>query len=68
LIIQSRKAAFLAVLIAAAVSASPLESNHGRSLERRQAKPKGLKIQWMGHSFHQFLPTPVGNLAKEAGI
>jgi hypothetical protein len=63
-----RTTTLFAVLIAAAVSASPLENGHGKSLESRQAKPKGLKVQWMGHSFHQFLPTPVGNLAKEAGI
>jgi hypothetical protein len=44
----------------ATVSTSPLESH--------QAKPKGLKVQWMGHSFHAFLPSPVASLAKEAGI
>jgi hypothetical protein len=32
------------------------------------AAPKGLKIQWVGHSFHMFLPGPVAKLAKEAGI
>ena len=31
-------------------------------------KPKGLKISWVGHSFHVYLPTPVGKLATEAGI
>jgi hypothetical protein len=30
--------------------------------------PKGLKIQWVGHSFHMFLPGPVAKLAAEAGI
>lgn len=30
--------------------------------------PKGKKVQWMGHSFHWFLPEPVAALAKEAGI
>jgi hypothetical protein len=30
--------------------------------------PKGKKVQWMGHSFHFFLPEPVASLAKEAGI
>ncbi|KAF2431886.1 hypothetical protein EJ08DRAFT_712275 [Tothia fuscella] len=30
--------------------------------------PKGKKVQWMGHSFHFFLPEPVAKLAKEAGI
>jgi hypothetical protein len=30
--------------------------------------PKGKKIQWMGHSFHFFLPEPVAKLAAEAGI
>jgi hypothetical protein len=32
------------------------------------AAPKGLKIQWVGHSFHMFLPSPVAKLAREAGI
>ena len=32
------------------------------------AAPKGKKIQWVGHSFHWFLPEPVAQLAKEAGI
>jgi hypothetical protein len=30
--------------------------------------PKGKKVQWMGHSFHFFLPEPVAKLAAEAGI
>lgn len=30
--------------------------------------PAGKKIQWVGHSFHWFLPGPVAQLAKEAGI
>jgi hypothetical protein len=30
--------------------------------------PKGKKIQWVGHSFHVFLPSPVASLAREAGI
>jgi hypothetical protein len=30
--------------------------------------PKGKKVQWMGHSFHFFLPEPVAKLAQEAGI
>jgi len=30
--------------------------------------PNGKKIQWVGHSFHVFLPSPVASLAKEAGI
>jgi hypothetical protein len=32
------------------------------------AVPKGKKVQWMGHSFHFFLPEPVAKLAAEAGI
>jgi hypothetical protein len=32
------------------------------------APPKGKKIQWVGHSFHWFLPKPVSQLATEAGI
>jgi len=31
-------------------------------------KPKGLKISWVGHSFHVYLPKPVSQLATEAGI
>jgi hypothetical protein len=31
-------------------------------------KPKGLKISWVGHSFHVYLPSPVAKLASEAGI
>jgi hypothetical protein len=30
--------------------------------------PKGKSIQWVGHSFHWFLPQPVAQLATEAGI
>jgi hypothetical protein len=30
--------------------------------------PKGKSIQWVGHSFHFFLPEPVAKLAQEAGI
>jgi hypothetical protein len=30
--------------------------------------PKGRAIQWVGHSFHFFLPEPVAQLAQEAGI
>jgi hypothetical protein len=33
-----------------------------------QSPPKGKAIQWVGHSFHVFLPKPVGKLAEEAGI
>src|ERR1700761_5863457 len=32
------------------------------------AAPKGKSVQWVGHSFHVFLPAPVAQLAKEAGI
>jgi hypothetical protein len=34
----------------------------------RSALPAGKKIQWVGHSFHWFLPEPVAKLATEAGI
>jgi len=34
----------------------------------QKSVPKGNKIQWVGHSFHFFLPKPVAELAKEAGI
>lgn len=37
-------------------------------LQIRGTVPKGYKIQYVGHSFHQFLPTPMATLAKEAGI
>jgi hypothetical protein len=29
---------------------------------------KGYKIQFVGHSFHMFLPSPLASLAKEANI
>jgi hypothetical protein len=32
------------------------------------AAPPGKAIQWVGHSFHWFLPEPVASLAKEYGI
>jgi hypothetical protein len=31
-------------------------------------KPKGLKISWVGHSFHVYLPEPISRLATEARI
>jgi hypothetical protein len=34
----------------------------------KAAPPKGKNIQWVGHSFHWFLPKPVSQLAAEAGI
>jgi len=30
--------------------------------------PKGYKIQFVGHSFHMFLPAPLAKLATEAKI
>ncbi|KAF2399229.1 hypothetical protein EJ06DRAFT_557702 [Trichodelitschia bisporula] len=38
------------------------------SLASPTAPPKGKRIQWVGHSFHWFLPEPVAQLATEAGI
>jgi hypothetical protein len=32
------------------------------------AAPNGKKVEWVGHSFHVFLPGPVAQLAKEAGV
>jgi len=40
----------------------------GASITAKLELPKGKKIQWVGHSFHWFLPEPVAALAKEAGI
>jgi hypothetical protein len=37
-------------------------------VESQKAAPKGYKVQYVGHSFHQFLPSPMASLAKEAGI
>jgi hypothetical protein len=37
-------------------------------MDPNMAAVKGKKIQWIGHSFHVFLPNPVASLAKEAGI
>jgi len=33
-----------------------------------KAAPKGYKVQYVGHSFHVFVPTVMASLAKEAGI
>ena len=33
-----------------------------------KAVPKGYKVQYVGHSFHVFVPTVMASLAKEAGI
>jgi len=38
------------------------------ALTTAQSPPKGKAIQWVGHSFHVFLPQPVLKLAQEAGI
>jgi hypothetical protein len=54
----SRSFAILFVLVLA--SASPIMD--------KTVAPKGYKIQMVGHSFHMFLPTPLGTLAKEAQI
>ena len=57
----------LLALLAWPVVGNPL--NGGISLaEAQQAPPKGLAISWVGHSFHVYLPSPVGKLASEAGI
>lgn len=34
----------------------------------QQPMPTGLKVQWVGHSFHAFLPSPIAKLAAEAKI
>jgi hypothetical protein len=44
----------------ALVSASPIKEN--------KVAPRGYKIQFVGHSFHMFLPTPLAALAREAQI
>jgi hypothetical protein len=33
-----------------------------------KAAPKGYKVQFVGHSFHMFVPGVMGTLAKEAGL
>jgi hypothetical protein len=37
-------------------------------IRNRAAAPAGKNVQWVGHSFHWFLPEPVAKLAAEAGI
>ncbi|KAF2421098.1 hypothetical protein EJ08DRAFT_727737 [Tothia fuscella] len=59
-----RSVAILLGLVLA--SANPIKDN-GPIMDRTVA-PKGYKIQFVGHSFHVFLPTPLANLAKEAKI
>jgi len=51
---------FAILLGLALASASPIVDN--------TAPPKGYKIQFVGHSFHVFLPAPLASLAKEAKI
>jgi hypothetical protein len=55
----------LALLVAGAAA---VPSPSAPITNRNLAAPAGKKIQWVGHSFHMFLPGPVAQLAKEAGI
>jgi hypothetical protein len=54
------------VLFLAGATAVP--STGAPMMNSNMAAPKGKKIQWIGHSFHVFLPAPVAKLANEAGI
>jgi hypothetical protein len=51
---------FAILLGLALASASPIMDN--------TFAPKGYKIQFVGHSFHMFLPSPLALLAKEAKV
>jgi hypothetical protein len=48
--------------------ASPQPISPYQSLEAHNVAPKGLRVQFVGHSFHFFLPGLIDTLAKEAGI
>jgi hypothetical protein len=62
---QITKLTFVATLLSGGLAA-PSDSPHWP--KPRSAPPPGKKIQWVGHSFHWFLPNPVAQLAQEAGI
>jgi hypothetical protein len=58
-------------LIAALLGASHASSNpaiFNPAVGSEKAVPKGYKVQYVGHSFHVFVPTVMASLAKEAGI
>jgi hypothetical protein len=55
-------------LLLLALAGPTLGSPEPSSWSQLAAPPAGKKIQWVGHSFHWFLPGPVAQLAKEAGI
>jgi hypothetical protein len=56
---------FAPILLVIGVTAVP--STKVPPIMNMAAAP-GKKVEWVGHSFHVFLPTPVAQLAKEAGI
>src|ERR1700753_1797097 len=68
-----RATIFLALLLGAHASPTTpskrdlLTTNQDEPIGKAGA-PKGYKVQWVGHSFHVYLPGPVASLAQEAGI
>jgi hypothetical protein len=58
---------FAILLGLALASASPIMET-ASPIMVSTAAPKGYKIQFVGHSFHMFLPGPLASLAKEANI
>jgi len=58
---HSTKTSLVALFVATAIAAPQPIGNSA-------AVPAGKKVQWVGHSFHWFLPEPVAKLAAEAGI
>jgi hypothetical protein len=49
-------------------SASSTSASFNRAAGSEKAAPKGYRVQYVGHSFHMFVPTVMASLAKEAGI
>jgi hypothetical protein len=49
-------------------SASSTSAIFNPAVGWEKAAPKGYKVQYVGHSFHVFVPTVMASLAKEAGI
>jgi hypothetical protein len=58
---HSVKTSLFALFVATVVAAP-------EPIGKRAPVPQGKKVQWVGHSFHWFLPEPVAKLAAEAGI
>ena len=60
------KIILVAAVLAASATANTAIFNPVAGSEK--AAPKGYRVQYVGHSFHMFVPTVMASLAKEAGI